>query len=101
VVHKSGSVRGPGEQSPGPTRQPATKPAKGDGPKAKRKRRPVARALQAAAALNVPEASEAASGTMSSWSAVDSAAAADVVQRSVPDHSAAAFDTAAVAALPT
>ncbi len=75
--------------------KPAAKPSgKADSPaagKAKRKRRPVARALKAVAAL------QTAPGESENLADSTAAIAADVVQRSVPSSSLAAAGTAAPA----
>jgi len=93
---------------PSPATRPAVKPggkatAKAGGAvagKAKRKRRPIVRALKAVAAL---QASPAASESLADSSSAIAAIAADVVQRSVPSSSSATAEAApaAVAVLET
>ena len=86
-----------------PPAKPAAKPGSkaavktSDGGKTKRKRRPVARALKAAAALQAPVA-DILPETAADSSPASSVPAADMVQRSVPSSSLATAEAALVAA---
>ncbi len=104
------SLGGPPQQSAKPAAKPNGKPAtKVTGPtagRAKRKRRPVARALKAAAALQASPAENETSADSSSAGhpghpLAGRGSAADVVQRSVASNSLATAEAAlAVPALP-
>jgi hypothetical protein len=88
--------------SPPPTTKPAAKPGSkaaaktAGGSKAKRKRRPVARALKAVAALQVPVEEETAADSP----AASSVAGAEVVQRSVPSNPLATAEASSDMAVP-
>ena len=82
-----------GSRSAGP--KAVTKTA--DGGKAKRKRRPVARALKAVAALQAPLGEGIAADSL----AAASVAGAEVVQRSVPSSSLATADIAPASTAPS
>jgi len=97
LVRASQRTIGLAASMPPPTKPPAKPGSKAavktsDGGKTKRKRRPVARALKAVAALQAPAGEETAAASP----AVSSAA--EVVQRSVPSSSLATAEAVLVAA---